>query len=142
MYRPSTTQTEEYTFFVSTHGTFPRIDHGSSTNRSTQVLLGNRKEGKTFQLMHWATIILYQIRQRNQKKRKKKTLKTALSNRAFCFGSNICSIQYDSPEPRGDIEHVKQNQCNLGNKCLTLCKNLIYLYLNLYSPVSRNYCTV
>ena len=27
MYRPSTTQTEEYTFFVSTHGTFPRIDH-------------------------------------------------------------------------------------------------------------------
>ena len=27
MYGPSTTQTAEYTFFLSTHGTFSRIDH-------------------------------------------------------------------------------------------------------------------
>lgn len=52
-------------FFLSTQGTFPKIDHSSSTDRSTQAFLENRKEGKTLQLMHWVTIILYQIRQRN-----------------------------------------------------------------------------
>ena len=42
-------------------------------------------------------------------KKKEENSKTALSNRTFCFGSNICTIHYSSPEPHGAIEHLKYN---------------------------------